>query len=326
MFNIGIVGATGLVGQEILKLINKRNIKYTDLKLAASSKKVLILENLEYNIEKLDYSFFKNLDIVIFASTNDISKKYIPFCNEQNIICIDNSSAYRMNNDIPLVVPEINIETLHIRNSHNNIISNPNCATIILCMSLFNIFKEIGLSRIEVTTYQSVSGGGKKMLENLIDQSKNCDNIKEKQIIYNVFSHDSNVNSDTYYNGEEEKIMQETKKILGDKELKITATCIRVPVMRSHCESITITTKKRTNLDEITKLISNTSGVIIENNHINNEYPESIKSTNKNEILVGRLRKDLSQKDGFGFHMFVSGDQLLKGAALNAIQILEYII
>jgi len=325
MFKIGLVGASGLVGQEIIKLFNDRKIKYHHLKLAASCNKSLLIDNIKYNIEKLDYNFFKNLDIVIFASNNNISSKYIPICKKLNIISIDNSSAFRMDENVPLTIPEININTIE----NKYIISNPNCATIILCMSIFNIFNKLGLERIEVTTYQSASGGGKKMLENLLQQSKlynKNESIKGKQTIHNVYSHDANINLQTYYNGEEEKIIEETKKILHSPELKITATCIRVPVMRSHCESITITTKKKTNIDEIIKLISSTPGVIIENEHHENEYPESIKSTNKNEIFVGRIRNDISQVEGYGFHMFVSGDQLLKGAALNAIQILENII
>jgi aspartate-semialdehyde dehydrogenase len=323
--NIAIIGATGAVGQEFIKLIQERNFKYNNIILAASKKsvnKLITINNTKYKVVELNKLIFNNnIDLAFFFVSSELSLEYIEYAKTKNIICIDNSSAFR--NNKPLIIPEINM-----LEKKELIIANPNCSTIILCMLLYPLTKLSVIKRVVVSTYQSVSGAGYNGLNELSDQINNYNKknkLKNKyfnsQCLNNVFSHDSAVDKMNGYNQEELKIINETKKILNSNELKITATCIRVPVFRSHCESVNVKFEDEILEENIRIALNDFSGINIIDDRINNNFPEPIKSENKNNILVGRIRKDYSDENSFNF--FISGDQLRKGAALNALQIAE---
>ena len=323
--NIAIIGVTGAVGEEFIKLIDERDFKYNNLKLVASKNsinKIYKIKNKNYKVITLDESIFSNIDIAFFFVSSELSKKYIPYAQKQKIICIDNSSAFRMSNS--LIIPEINM----IQNKEY-IIANPNCSTIILCMLLYPLSKISNIERVIVSTYQSISGAGyngisefKKQINDYNQDTKISNLYFKSQCFNNVFSHDSDINILNGYNEEELKIINETKKILNNDKLKITATCIRVPVMRSHSESVTIKFLNSNITEEkIKNCLNKFNGIKVLDDRINNNFPEPIKSEYKNDILIGRIRKDISDENSF--HFFISGDQLRKGAALNAMQIAE---
>tara|TARA_A100001015_G_scaffold269035_1_gene320400 strand:- start:1187 stop:2194 length:1008 start_codon:yes stop_codon:yes gene_type:complete len=335
MINLGIVGCTGAVGLELMKLIELRNIKYNKLKILASSKSVnrlFVINNNKYYVEELNESSFNDLDIAIFSIDTDLSKKYIKIANNNNCMVIDNSSAFRMDENVPLVVPEINMDNVK---KSAMIIANPNCSTILLNLVLYPIHKINPIKRIVVSTYQAASGAGCKAMKELQDQaisySKNNllffdKTIFGRQYLWNIFSHNSDIDPETGYNKEELKMINETRKIFNDDSIDISVTCIRVPVLRAHCESVNITLSNPMEENELREILSNVSGVKILDDRINNRFPEPLIASNDNNVYVGRIRKDLGNRTNTGFEMFISGDQLLKGAALNAIQILEKII
>ena len=322
--NIAIIGCTGAVGKEFINLIEERKFNYNNIKLVASKRSInskIQINNKLYSIIELNYDIFDDIKIAFFFVSSELSSKYISYASKKNIICIDNSSAFRMSH--PLIVPEINFNTIS-----GNIIANPNCCTIILCMLLYPLNSISKIERVIVSTYQAISGAGYKCINELNTQIKQYNNNQEitknylkSQCFNNVFSHDTDIDINNGYNGEENKIINETKKILNISDLKITATCIRVPVFRSHCESVNVTFKDNINESDIRNILNTFPGVSILDDRNNNNFPESIKSELKDNILIGRIRKDLSEKNSYNF--FISGDQLRKGAALNAIQIAE---
>lgn len=326
---IGIVGATGLVGKELLQLLVTNN--FINLKLCASDKsygQVIKCNDKEYTLEYLNNDFFTDLPVVFFCADNTISEKWISYALEKNIFVIDNSSAYRMYNKIPLVIPEINGHLISI----NNLIANPNCSTVILCMVLYPLSKLAKISRVDVSTYQAVSGAGILALEEMYSQANefSCSleitkpKIFKSQILFNCFSHDSTIDLDSGYNGEELKIINETRKILNDPELKISATCVRIPVMRSHSEAVKIVFDKPVLESDIIKTLEHSIGIKIINDRETNTFPEPLTSSGTHDVYVGRIRKDYIENDGTVYHMFLCGDQLLKGAALNAYQIFKH--
>ena len=328
--DIGIIGATGLVGEEFIKLINSNylKIKVNNIKLFASSKSInkkVIINNQEYIIEELNDDSFKDLNVAIFCSSSDISLKYTKEAIKSNCIVIDNSSAYRMNKNVPLVIPEVNSNLIEL---NNGIISNPNCCTILLCTVLAPLHKIYKIKRLIISTYQSASGAGREGLNELSLQMENFNNknfntnVFGRQYVNNVFSHNSEINFNNGYNEEEIKIIEETNKIL-DSNIDISVTCVRVPVFRSHCESVNIEFEETSNLKDIYNILENQQGVEIVDNIKEGKFPEPINTENKFNIQVGRIRYDFNDKDCKKLNLFLSGDQLLKGAALNAYQILN---
>ena len=319
--NIGIFGATGLVGQEFLKLLEiKKTINYNSIRLFASESsvgKTIRFNNFNLAIEKYDESVFKELNAIVLCTNSDISKQIVQMALRYNCLIIDNSSAFRMNTNVPLVVPEINGDLI----STSKIIANPNCCTALLCMILHPLDKINKIKRVIVSTYQSASGAGQKGLDELLNPSMEYP-VFGRQYMYNVFSHNSEIDEHTGYNDEEIKIMQETKKILNS-DIQISATCVRVPVLRAHSESVNIEFTNSINLEDVRFTLKNTDGVKLEDNPPYNEFPEPIKVENKEEVMVGRIRYDLSDSSNKTINLFLCGDQLLKGAALNAYQILE---
>lgn len=333
--NLGIVGATGLVGEKILESLNLLNIKYKSLRIFASEESkgcIYKIQNEEYICELFDLKVLNTFDYVILAVENDIARNIIEYkkMNKCNCIIIDNSSEYRMDKDIPLIVPEINRKIL---NSNNKIIASPNCSTTMLVMLLAPLSNIANIKKVVVSTYQAASGAGKKGLNELLVQTKEYIEEKEltkdywkKQYIFNVFSHNSKIN-ENFYNQEEMKIINETRKILNNPKLIINPTCIRVPTLTSHCLSVNILFDKEVEFHQIYDKLNNFTGIKIEENHSTNKYPEAIDSNNKVDILIGRIRPELDEAGMFNYNswnFFVSGDQLLKGAAYNSVQILKY--
>ena len=326
--NIGIIGATGIVGQELLSLLdnNHLNIPINNIRLFASKKSVgKIISIYENNIIIEEINDFSNIDVVIFCTSAKISEKYIHLAIKSGCIVIDNSSKYRMYNNIPLVIPEINSNLI----KNNKLITNPNCCATMLCMVL-NPLKKYNIKRVIVNTYQSASGAGKKGMNELIQQVTDYNTTKlnttffGRQYLFNAFSHDSNINELNGYNDEELKLIEETKKILNC-EFKMTATCIRIPVLRSHCLSVNIEFDQSIESYVIKNLLNKCMGISIVDDRINNKFPEPIDCEKNLNIYVGRIRNDMSDIENKTINLFIAGDQLLKGASLNNYQILEKI-
>lgn len=325
---IGIVGATGMVGQNIIQILQEENLPVKEWVLMASEKSVgdtISIANKEERIISIKEGLNKAIDIVFFAAGGTISKQYAPEFAKKKCYVIDNSSAFRMTKDIPLVVPEINGNKLK---KENYLISNPNCSTSQLVLGLHPIAEKYGIEQVIVSTYQSVSGSGIAGIEQLKKEEKgaifNTENSCYSAPIHrNIIPH-IDVFLENGYTKEEMKVMEESKKILNLPQLKIAATAVRVPVMIGHAESVSVKLKKAfKDVQELKEIFANQEGLIIEDNTKELLYPTPIKAANKNEVFVGRIRADLD--DPNSFHCWVVSDNLRKGAAYNAVQIAQYI-
>lgn len=337
--NIAIVGVTGAVGQELLKLINERNFKFDSLKPLASKRsagKKLEFQGKTYVIEELTEVSFEGIDITFFSAGGSISKKYAPIAGKKSIV-IDNSSAFRMAEGIPLIIPEVNPHHLTwLDKLESKIIANPNCSTILMNLVVYPLHKISPVERVVVSTYQASSGAGLQAMKELEQQTKEYSEGKRgskltqdifgRQYIFNLFSHNSVINLETGYNEEEIKMVKETKKIFDDNSIQITATCVRVPILRAHCESINLTFRGSLSESNAREIVSKAPGVSVADNREENRFPEPLMASGKDDIFVGRIRADISQSPGKGIEMFIAGDQIRKGAALNAIQIAELLI
>ncbi|QSR87079.1 aspartate-semialdehyde dehydrogenase [Candidatus Methylacidiphilum infernorum] len=327
---IGIVGATGAVGLEAIKLLEKSKIVISELRLFASLRSVgkkIGFQGEELTVQQLEDGAFRGLDFVFFSAGSSISAFYAPKAKESGAVVIDNSSFFRMKPEVPLVVPEINSEDLK---AHQGIVANPNCTTALLSVALWPIHKAATVQRVIVSTYQAASGAGAKAMLELETQVRHfvqgkpiTAEVFPEQIAFNVFSHDSPI-ADNGYNGEENKVMQELRKIFHLPCLNVCATCIRVPVFRAHCESVVVETERKITAEETRRILSVSPGIEVIDDPKNGDFPTPIKASGRKEVLVGRIREDLSHPRAVAF--FLSGDQLLKGAAWNAIQILEALI
>ncbi|MBO7434861.1 aspartate-semialdehyde dehydrogenase [bacterium] len=330
MKRVAIAGATGAVGTEMLKTLEKRNFPVSSLKLLASERSVgrkLVFKGKEIAVELLRPEAFDDVDIVLSSTSGTLSKQFSPAAVERGAVVVDNTSAFRMDPKVPLVVPEVNPEDIKW---HSGIIANPNCSTIIANVPLFPIYKKFGLKRFVSCTYQAVSGAGAWGIEELREQTKAYlagePIVKNKfphQIAFNVFSHNSAIGPDGF-NEEEAKMIRETRKIFHDDSITISATCVRVPVFRAHTEALHCELGRKATPDEIREVLSTAPGVKIIDNVPNNHFPMPIESTEEYEVRVGRIREDYLFDNGIA--MLVSGDQLLKGAALNAVQIAELLL
>lgn len=313
---LAIVGATGLVGQTILKVLEEKKLPIDEYVFFASHKsagKKIKFLNQEYIVQELtENSFNLNFNYAIFSAGSLVATKFAPIAVSHNCIVIDNSSAFRMNFDVPLIVPEVNIEDI---SNHHGIISNPNCSTIQAVVALKPLDDNYKIKRIVYSTYQAVSGAGQKGVLEL----QNC----SKPIFNNCLPH-----IDTFlengYTKEEEKMINETKRILKNVNLAITATAVRVPVFNCHSESINVEFEKDFELDKLKNVLKNTSGIILKDDIISNTYPTTLDSNGKDEVFVGRIRRDFSVNSGV--NLWVVADNLRKGAASNAVQILENLI
>ncbi len=329
-YNVAILGATGAVGREIIKILQERKFPINELRLLASSKSVG--EKIQFNNETLfvqeaNENSFDNIDIVLSAVSNSISKKLLPFAVKAGAVAVDNSSAYRLDDDVPLVVPEVNAEDVK---NHNGIIANPNCSTIIGLVAVNELNKYSRIKRMIVSTYQAVSGAGSEGISELEGQVKDIVNDKEVkintfpyQIAYNLIPQIGDFDENGY-SQEEMKLQNEGRKILHNKDLKINCTCVRVPVYRSHSESITIETEEEISPEKARELLKKAKGVKLIDDPQNKQYPMPLFASDQDLIFVGRIRKDISCENSLS--LWCSGDQIRKGAATNAVQIAELLI
>ena len=335
-YNVAILGATGAVGQEFLRLIEERKFPFAELKLLASKRsagKQIDFMGKTYTVEEATPESFEGVQIALFAG-GSISKTLAPEAVKRGAVVIDNSSAFRMDPEVPLVVPEVNPQAI---SAHKGIIAHPNCSTLIMVMALKPIYDLAKIKRIVVSTYQAVSGAGKEAIDELNDQVKasleGCEMVanilpsasldKHYPIAFNLIPHiDVFVEDD--YTKEEMKMVHETHKILGDYTIGISPTTVRVPVYRSHSESINLEFEGPVSVDEVRKALAAFPGVIVQDDPANMEYPMPLYTSNENEVRVGRIRPDRSVEHGL--NLWVVGDQIRKGAALNALQIAEYMV
>jgi len=330
---VAIAGVTGAVGQEFLRILQERNFPATEYKFLASARsagKKITFMGQEYTVEELKEDSFIDFDIALFSAGGARSKQFAPAAAKTGCMVVDNSSAFRMDDDVPLVIPEINAE--QIRNAPRNIIANPNCTTIIGTVPVWPLHKANPVRRMVVSTYQAVSGAGMSAMQELQEMTKDVLEGKELQpqafqhpCAFNVFSHDSTIGGNGY-NVEEMKLVHETHKIFNDNSVQITGTCIRVPVLRAHSESINLEFENPMEVEQVVDLLLGAPGVEVVDDRENNYFPMPIDASGQDNILVGRIRQDESLPDKRGINLFVSGDQLRKGAALNAVQIAECLV
>jgi len=325
MPKVAVVGATGMVGRMMLRVLEERNFPIDELYLFASAKSAgseIEFKGKKYIVEELkEDSFDRGIDIALFSAGASTSLKFAKIAASKGCVVIDNSSAWRMHDDVPLVVPEVNPEDI---NWHKGIIANPNCSTIQAVVALKPLDLKYKIKRIVYSTYQAVSGAGQGGYEDLQNGIKG---IAPKKFIhpiaFNVIPH-IDVFMDNGYTKEEMKMIEETKKIMHRPDLKITATTVRVPVYHGHSESINVEFEKDFNLEEIKEILKNSKGVILMDDPSNNIYPMPILAEGKNEVFVGRLRRDFSVEHGL--NMWVVADNIRKGAATNAVQIAELLV
>ena len=321
--NIAVVGATGMVGRTFLKVLEERDFPYENLICLASKRSAgekVMCKGKEYTVQELtENSFDEGIDIALFSAGGDISTKFAPIAASKGVVVVDNSSAWRMDKDVPLVVPEVNPEEIF---KHKGIIANPNCSTIQAMVALKPIHDKYGIERIVYSTYQSVSGSGVKGVSDLEEGIKGNEQYSAypHSIAKNVLPH-IDVFLDNGYTKEEMKMVEETKKILGDDSLKITVTTVRVPMFNCHSEAINLELKKPFEVDEVRELLANSPGIIIKDDPKNNVYPLATDANDKDEVFVGRIRRDFSIENGL--NLWVVADNIRKGAATNTIQIAE---
>lgn len=331
-FNVAIVGATGAVGQEFLTVLAERKFPIKELRLLASSRsagKTVQFNGQNYTVQELTRDSFKGIQYAFFSAGGSISKEFAAPAVQAGAVVIDNTSAFRMKDGIPLVVPEVNPEAIK---KHNGLIANPNCSTIIMNVPVWPLHKQFRVKRVIVSTYQAVSGAGAWGLYELDKQM--ADYVagkpiqKEKfphQIVNNLFSHNTKI-AENGYNEEENKMVQETRKIFNEPRIMVTATCIRVPIPRAHSESINIEFERPVTPQMAREILSKSPGVKIVDDVANNHFPMPLEASHQDDVLVGRIRQDISREDGRGLDIFVAGDQIRKGAATNAVQIAEKMI
>jgi aspartate-semialdehyde dehydrogenase len=328
-FNVAIAGATGAVGNQMISCLEERNFPVKSIKFLASSRSVgrkLTFRGSEIAVEELKETSFKGIDIALFSAGGGTSEKFAPFAANDGCIVVDNSSAWRMDPEVPLVVPEVNPHAVaQFRNK--GIIANPNCSTIQMVVSLNPLHKEYGIKRIVVSTYQAVSGTGKKAIDELDFQTRAILNFKAFEnkvyphtIAFNCLPH-IDVFLENGYTKEEMKMVHETRKILEDDTIGVTATTVRVPVFYGHSESINIETKTKVTAQEVKALLERTTGVKVVDDPGNNVYPLAIDAAGQDLTLVGRIRDDESIENGI--NLWVVADNIRKGAATNAVQIAE---
>ena len=327
---VAIVGATGVVGKEMLEILEERNFPVSELVPLASERSEgerVRFKDKSWVIKKLTKDSFKGVDIALFSAGAERSLEFAPAAVKSGAVVIDNSSAFRMDPKVPLVVPEVNA---HATDKHAGIIANPNCSTIGMVMALKPIHDAVKIKRVVVTTFQSVSGTGKNAIDELASQTVALLNFRDvetnvypHQIAFNCLPHiDSFLDNGS--TKEEMKMVQETRKILGDDSIRVTATTVRVPVFRCHSESVNIETEKNISPNEVRAILSEAPGIIVYDDPKKNLYPLAIDVAGKDEVYVGRIREDESIPNGI--NMWIVSDNLRKGAALNAVQIAEYLI
>ncbi|MCR8962483.1 aspartate-semialdehyde dehydrogenase [Brevibacillus halotolerans] len=335
--NVAVVGATGAVGQQMIQLLEKRNFPIGQLKLLASKRsagKKVLFKGQEVTIEEATPDSFIGVDFALFSAGGAISKELAPHAVRYGAVVIDNTSAYRMDPEVPLVVPEVNMDATR---KHKGIIANPNCSTIQMVAALKPLYDRFGIDRIIVSTYQAVSGAGAQAIDELLTQTRDVLDGKEPeanvlpvsklpvhhQIAFNAIPQ-IDVFTDNGFTYEEMKMVNETKKILGDDQVLVAATCVRIPVVKGHSESVYVELKNDYELEEVKSLLAHAPGIVLVDSPEEQKYPLATDSADKLEVFVGRVRRDLTHPRGI--HMWVVSDNLLKGAAWNTVQIAEELI
>ena len=323
--NIAIVGATGLVGSKMLQILEERNFSIDKIIPIASQKsegRLINFRGKKYAVVSIENSLNEEIDIALFSAGAEVSLKWAPQFKRKGVYVIDNSSAWRMFEDIKLIIPEINGNLLE---SNDKIIANPNCSTIQMLMALAPIHKKFKIKRIIISTYQSVTGTGKAAIDQLNNEKNNIKGLK-------VYPHQIHQNAlpqcdiflENGYTKEEMKLVNETHKILSDKSIKVSATAVRIPVFGGHAESVNIELEEKTNCEDIGFLLNQTDGVVVQDDPKKNIYPMPINAEGKDEVFVGRIREDYSKENSF--NLWIVSDNLRKGAATNTIQIAEYLV
>ncbi len=329
-YRIAILGATGAVGTEILKILEDRNFPIANLKLLASERSAgqkMSFGGEELTVEPVSAEAFKDVDIVLASAGGSISKTWVKSIVEAGAVIIDNSSAFRMDPEVPLVVPEVNPEAA---GAHRGIIANPNCTTILMALAVWPLHQVQPVRRIVASTYQSASGAGARAMEELKNQARAILDGEEPvaeilpyPIAFNLFPHNSPLDECGYCT-EEMKMVNETRKIFGVDELKVTATCVRVPVLRAHSEAINLEFDSPFAVEKAREILASAPGVKLVENWQTNYFPMPMDATGRDEVLVGRIRQDLSNP--LALDLWLCGDQIRKGAALNAVQIAELLV
>src|SRR4051794_23530775 len=327
---VAIVGVTGAVGAEFIATMDKRGFAVGQLKALASARsagKTLRFRGKPIVIEELSERSFEGVDIALFSAGGGISRRFAPIAVKAGAVVIDNSSAFRMDPDVPLVIPEINAGRIR---EHKGIIAVPNCSAITALVPLWPIHRQNRIKRLILSTYQAASGGGAAAMDELVQSTRaslSGQTYKPKILphpyAFNLFSHNTAIDPETGYNEEETKVIKETRKIFEDERIAIGVTCVRVPVLRAHSEAITFECERPITEGEVRKILAAAPGVRIVDDRVRNYFPMPIDASGQDDVLVGRIRRDLSDASGHSISMFVAADQLLKGAALNAIQIAE---
>ncbi len=326
---VAVIGATGAVGAEMLRCLEQSSFPTGQLKLFASERSVgkrMAFRDGEVELGALSEDSFDGVDVALFASESDISKKFVPIAVRAGAYAIDNSSAFRMDGSVPLVVPEVNGGLIK---RDQRIYANPNCVAAIMTVALWPLHQAGGLKRVIASTYQSASGAGRPAMDELEEATRaylKGETYEHKVLphpyAFNLFSHNTTIGDDGY-NGEEQKVVIEMRKIMGLPDLRVGVTCVRVPVLRAHSMAITAEFNDKLSADTARTLLSKAPGVKVVDDREKNHFPMPVESSGQYDVLVGRLREDVSDPTGHSLSLFISGDQLLKGAALNAVQIAE---
>jgi aspartate-semialdehyde dehydrogenase len=327
---VAIVGATGAVGVELIRCLEQRRLPLSELRLFASARsagKTLPYRGQQLTVRKLEEDSFRGVDVALFSAGGSTSKRFAPLAVEQGAVVIDNSSAFRMDPGVPLVVPEINPEAAR---GHRGIIANPNCSTIIAITPLWPVHRRNRILRMIISTYQAASGGGAAAMEELRESTRAYldgrpyeNRVLPHPYAFNLFSHNSRIDPESGYNEEETKVIRETRKIFGDDSIRIAATCVRVPVLRAHSIAINFECERPIDPEQVRDIVQTAPGVKLVDDPEANYFPMPKDASGQDPILVGRIRRDVSDPSGRSIALFVAGDQLLKGAALNAVQIAE---
>ncbi len=329
---VAIIGATGAVGVEFAGCMERRNFpvgRLVPLASARSVGKTMAFRGQQVPIHELTEKSFEGVDLALFSAGATISKKFAPIAVKAGAVVVDNSSAFRMDKDVPLVVPEINKRRIK---EHKGIVANPNCATITALVPLWPIHRRNRIKRLIISTYQAASGAGAAAMAELIDATKAYlegkpfqQKVMPHPYAFNLFSHNASIDLDTGYNGEESNVIAETKKIFEDEDIAVGVTCVRVPVLRAHTEAITFECERPITEAEVRDLLSDAPGVRLVDDRAKNYFPMPVDASGQDNCLVGRIRKDTSDPTGHSIAILVAADQLLKGAALNAVQIAELV-
>jgi aspartate-semialdehyde dehydrogenase len=327
---VAIVGVTGAVGAEFIATMERRKFPVARLKALASARsagKTVDFRGQSITIEALDETSFEGVDIALFSAGGGISRRFAPIAVKAGAVVIDNSSAFRMDPNVPLVIPEINAGRIR---EHRGIIAVPNCSAITALVPLWPIHRQNRIKRLILSTYQAASGGGAAAMDELVQSTRASlsgetyrPNVLPHPYAFNLFSHNTAIDPETGYNEEETKVIKETRKIFEDDRIAIGVTCVRVPVLRAHSEAITFECERPITEDQVRKILAAAPGVRIVDDRVRNYFPMPTDASGQDDVLVGRIRRDLSDPSGHSISMFVAADQLLKGAALNAIQIAE---